>query len=95
MPGNGGTGDVGIQDPYGVFSAAHGGGQHRGDDGFPHAALTGNNADNMPDLGVLMGSFKGGCAASGGTVCTACGTVMGTIGVFFSHTLTVSFLLTI
>ena len=52
--GDGGTGDVGIQNAHLVAAAAHGDGQLAGDHGLADAALAGHDAIDFADLGLGM-----------------------------------------
>ena len=52
--GDGGAGNVGIEDGHVVTFAAHGHGQLAGDHGLAHAALTGDNAVDFAYAATLM-----------------------------------------
>ena len=49
--GNGGAGDIGVQNADLVAPAAHGDGQLAGDHGLAHAALAGHDAVDLADSG--------------------------------------------
>ena len=81
--GDGGASHIRIQNGCGVALTAHQHGQHGGDQAFAHAALAADHADQLFDMGHVVGLFKqilrrgARCAGAG-----ACGAVMGAI---FAH----------
>ena len=53
--GDGGAGDVGVQDAHRLAHAAHGHRQRGGDQALAHAALAADHGDDLPDVGQAVG----------------------------------------
>jgi len=82
--GDGRAGDIGIQNATMVATAGHGTGQQSAGHALAHAALAGNNADDLFHTAVRVGGIVLRSGIAGRTGCTAIRAVMGT---FFAHSL--------
>ena len=76
------AGDIGIQDTDAIALALHQHGKHRGYKRFTNAALAADDTDDMLDRRRGMGRFIHALLVSGGAVCRAGGTIVGTFGHF-------------
>ena len=86
--GDGGAGDVGVQDAHLVAPAAHGDRQLAGDHGFAHAALAGHDAEHFADVGLGMVLLQQGLGLLPlAAALAAGGAVMGA----FAHNTDISF----
>src|SRR5699024_9613666 len=50
--GDGGAGDIGVQNAHLLAPGGHGGGQRAGDGGLAHAALAADHGNHLFDVGV-------------------------------------------
>ena len=86
--GDGGAGDVGVQDAHLVAPPAHGDRQLAGDHGLAHAALAGHDAEHFADVGLGMVLLQQGLGLLPlAAALAAGGAVMGT----FTHSTVISF----
>ena len=78
--GDGGAGDVGVQDAHLMAPAAHGDRQLAGDHGLAHAALAGHDAVHLADVGVRVVLLQKGLGLLPFAAALAAGgAVMGTL----------------
>ena len=81
--GDGGAGDVGVENGGFKAAALHGNSQHRGDKAFAYAAFAADNADDLFDIAHLIhGRKKALRILAGRTFLAAAGAVVRTI---FAH----------
>ena len=79
--GDGGAGDVGVQNGGAVAPALHGDGQLAGDHGFADAALAGDDAVDLTDMAALMKGLdlEGASALTVSAALAAAAAIVGTL----------------
>ena len=87
--GDGGAGDIRVQNGAVMAPALHLGSHQTGDQGLAHAALAADNGNNLLHAGRRIQLFAEAFGASFGAVFAAAGTIM---GAFAHYTISLPFL---
>ena len=85
--GDGGAGDISVQNTDLIATAAHGNSQLAGDHGLAYTALTGYDTIDLAHMGVGMVGLQQGLRLTGSTALTAGGAIVRT----FAHIVRISF----